>query len=144
MLIAHSLSFVWRFVIGLRRFNHRNNDPKGSPRTVRKLTVTQSSGLPVVVSEHAAQAVSTVNLTATWKRCKLRPDNLVFERLMIAFGVIMNHELFNGPAQRSFAKRQYGVARTAQHRSASALALARLGNTLGTAATWLESGYEPS
>ena len=79
------------------------------PRTVRKLTVTQSSSLPVVVSEHAAQAVSTVNPTATWKRCKLRPDNLVFERLMIAFGVIMNHELFNGPAQRSFAKQDHSI-----------------------------------
>ena len=69
------------------------------PRTVRKITATQLCGLPVVVAEHAAQALSTVNLTCGWKRRKFRPDDLVLKGLMIAFGVVMNHELADGPVQ---------------------------------------------
>jgi hypothetical protein len=56
--------------------------------------------LEVVVPEHVVvEARPTANLTGTWKRRKLRPEDPVLERLRIAFGVIMSQKIFDNPAQ---------------------------------------------
>src|SRR5262252_9424979 len=77
---------------------YRSHNRRGTgPRPDR------SGSGPVIVVQHAAQALPTLNLSRASEVAGFWTDELVSQSLMIELAVIMSNEVFNGSPQRLLA-----------------------------------------
>src|SRR5215471_20135255 len=72
-------------------------------------TTGRSGSGPVVVVQHAAQALTTLDLSRASEVAGFGTDELVSQSLMIALAVIMSNEVLNGFPQRLLAEEDHAI-----------------------------------
>src|SRR5262249_34702633 len=109
--IAPAASGVWKAPVrarsSLRHWladSYRSHNQRGTgPRLDR------SGSGPVIVVQHAAQALPTLDLSRASEVAGFWTDELVSQSLMIAFAVIMSNEVLNGFPQRLLAEQDHAI-----------------------------------
>ena len=69
----------------------------------------RSGSGPVIVVQHAAQALPALDLSRASKVAGFWTDELVSQSLMIALAVIMSNEVLNGFPQRLLAEEDHAI-----------------------------------
>ena len=82
-----------------RSHNRRGTGPR----------LDRSGSGPVIVVQHAAQALPALDLSRASEVAGFWPDELVSQSLMIAFAVIMSNEVLNGFPQRLLANEDHAI-----------------------------------
>src|SRR5215831_19936315 len=94
---------VLLYLTGLANSYRSHNQRGTGPRLDR------SGSGPVIVVQHAAQALTTLDLSRASKVAGFGTDELVPQSLMIALAVIMSNEVFNGFPQRLLAEEDHAI-----------------------------------
>ena len=79
-----------------------------NPRATRRGFYGSGSG-PVVVVQHATQALPALDLSCVTEVARFWADELVPQALMIALAVIMSDEVLNGGPQRLLAEEDHAI-----------------------------------
>ena len=69
----------------------------------------RSGSGPIIVVQHAAQALTTLDLSRASEVASFGTDELVAQSLMIALAVIMSNEVLNGFPQRLLAEEDHAI-----------------------------------
>ena len=69
----------------------------------------RSGSGPVIVVQHAAQALPALDLSRASEVAGFWPDELVSQSLMIALAVLMSNEVLNGCPQRLLAEEDHAI-----------------------------------
>ena len=84
--------------------SYRSHNQRGTgPRLDR------SGSGPVIVVQHAAQALTTLDLSRASEVAGFWTDELVSQPLMVALVVIMSNEVLNGLPQRLLAEEDHAI-----------------------------------
>jgi hypothetical protein len=65
------------------------------------------SGRPVIVVQHAAQTLSSLDRACVSHMAWFRADELIAYTLMMPFRMVMRHELGNRSSQRALTKQDH-------------------------------------
>ena len=94
---------VLLYLTGLANSYRSHNQRGTGPRLDR------SGSGPVIVVQHAAQALTTLDLSRASEVAGFGTDELVSQSLMIALAVIMSNEFLNGFPQRLLAEEDHAI-----------------------------------
>ena len=94
---------VLLYLTGLANSYRSHNQRGTGPRLDR------SGSGPVIVVQHAAQALTTLDLSRASKVAGFSTDELVPQSLMIALTVIMSNEVLYGCPQRLLAEEDHAI-----------------------------------
>lgn len=70
---------------------------------------TALRGFAIIVTQHAAEAFATLDLTNLPTNFGARIDDSILQSLMITFKVVVSDELLQSPLQRSSAEEDHSV-----------------------------------
>ena len=84
--------------------SYRSHNPRGTGPGFDR-----SGSGPVRVIQHAAQALTTLDLSAGSEVAGVWTDELVSQSLMIALAVVMSNEVLNGFPQRLLAEEDHAI-----------------------------------
>src|SRR6516165_2479880 len=102
---------TWKAPVGARsspRHWLANSCRRHNQRGIGPRLDCSGSG-PVIVVQHAAQALPALDLSRASKVAGFWTDELVSQSLMIALAVIMSNEVFNGFPQRLLAEEDHAI-----------------------------------
>ena len=82
--------------------------PLWCPRNVQKEDRRRSGSCAVVIVEHSTQTVAPMH-RLRWRDDRGGPQKLVFEALMIAFSMVVRHELANRVLEGGLSEEDHSV-----------------------------------